>query len=179
LAVGRRARDSIRTKPCNPSLARTAYDSRPLVSARNLRYRQHPMALPAGAAMNPEANLDDVEALLSRDARARLPLSRQLLLYLNPFALFKDAARGPAWMRERALAYNRAMRWVLLTYVRRYVLMAAVLFLGIAPAEALAAEASILIIPAAAAAVGCCIALSVAACAWVGYVLLGARAGRN
>jgi len=137
------------------------------------------MALPAGVVMNPEANLDDVEALLSRDARARLPLWRQVLLYLNPFALFKDAARGPAWMRERALAYNRAMRWVLLTYVRRYVLMAGVFFLGIAPAEALAAEASILIIPAAAAAVGCCIALSVAACAWVGYVLLGARAERN
>ena len=129
--------------------------------------------------MNPEARFDDVEALLSRDARARLPLWRQLLLYLNPFALFKDAARGPAWMRERALAYNRAMRWVLLTYVRRYILLAAVLFLGIAPAEALAAEASILIIPAAVAAVGCCIALSVAACAWVGYVLLGARTERN
>jgi hypothetical protein len=137
------------------------------------------MALPAGAAMNPEADLEDVEALLSRDARARLPLRRQLLLYLNPFALFKDAARGPAWMRERALAYNRAMRWVLLAYVRRYVLMAAVLFLGIAPAEALAAEASILIIPAAAAAVGCCIALSVAACAWAGYVLLGTRSERR
>ena len=166
-------------KSCNPSLLHAAYDSRRLVSARNLRYRPHPMALPAGAVMNPEANLDDVEALLSRDARARLPLWRQLLLYLNPFALFKDAARGPAWMRERVLAYNRAMRWVLLAYVRRYILMAAVLFLGIAPAEALAAEASILIIPAAAAAIGCCIALSVAACAWVGYVLLGARAERN
>jgi hypothetical protein len=179
LAPPRGARDSIRAKPCNPSLPRTAFDSRRLVSARNLRYRPQPMALPAGVAMNPEANLDDVEVLLSRDARARLPLWRQILLYLNPFALFKDAARGPAWMRERALAYNRAMRWVLLTYIRRYVLMAGVLFLGIAPAEALAAEASILIIPAAAAAVGCCIALSVAACAWAGYVLLGARAGRS
>jgi hypothetical protein len=70
------------------------------------------------------------------------------------------------------------MRWVLLTYVRRHILIAAVLFLGIAPAEALAAEASILIIPAAAAAVGCCIALSVAACASVGYLLLGARSKR-
>jgi hypothetical protein len=128
--------------------------------------------------MRQEADLDDVEALLSRDARAKLPLRRQLLLYLNPFALFKDAARGPAWVRERALAYNRAMRWVLLAYVRRHVLIAAVLFLGIAPAEALAAEASFLIIPAAAAAVGCCIALSVAACACVGYVLLGRRAER-
>ena len=130
--------------------------------------------------MEPDARLDDVEALLSRDARARLPLWRQLLLYLNPFALFKDSARGPAWMRERALAYNRATRWVLLTYVRRHVLIAGVLFLGIAPAEALAAQAStaVLIIPAAAAAVGCCIALTVAACAWVGYVLLGRRAER-
>jgi hypothetical protein len=68
---------------------------------------------------------------------------------------------------------------VLLTYILRHVLIAATLFLGIAPAEALAAEASILIIPAAAAAVGCCIALSVAACAWVGYLLLGARSERN
>jgi hypothetical protein len=125
--------------------------------------------------MRQEADLDEVEALLSRDARARLPLWRQILLYLNPFALFKDAARGPAWVRERALAYNRAMRWVLLAYVRRHVLIAAVLFLGIAPAEALAAEASFLIIPAAAAAVGSCIALSVAACAGIGYLLLGRR----
>ena len=129
--------------------------------------------------MKPEASFDDVEALLSRDARAQLPLWRQLLLYLNPFALFKDAACGPASMRERALAYNRAMRWVLLAYIRRHVLIAGVLFLGIAPAEALAAEASILIIPAAAAAVGCCVALSVAACAWVGYLLLGARSRRS
>jgi hypothetical protein len=129
--------------------------------------------------MGREADYDDVEALLSRDARARLPLWRQLLLYLNPFALFKDAARGPAWMRERALAYNRAMRWVLLTYVRRHVLIAGFLFLGIAPAEALAAETSILIIPAAAAAVGCCVALAVAVTACVGYLLLGARAERR
>ena len=90
--------------------------------------------------MGLETNLDDVEALLSRDTRARLPLWRQVLLYLNPFALFKDAARGPVSMRERALAYNRAMRWVLLPYIRRYILIAAVLFLGIAPTEALAAE---------------------------------------
>ncbi len=128
--------------------------------------------------MRQAVDFDDVEALLSREARARLPLWRQLLLYLNPFALFKDAARGPAWVRERALAYNRALRWVLLAYVRRYVLIAAVLFLGIAPAEALAAEATILIIPVAAAAVGCCIALVVAACACAGYVLLGRRADR-
>jgi hypothetical protein len=55
--------------------------------------------------------LTEVEQLSRR--RARLPLRRQLILYLNPFALFKDAARGPAWMREHALSYNRAMRWML------------------------------------------------------------------
>ena len=129
--------------------------------------------------MKLDPEFDEVEALLSRDARAQLPLWRQILLYLNPFALFKDAARGPVWMRERAVSYNRAMRWVLLPYIRRHVLIAAVLFLGIAPAEALAAQESILIIPAAAAAVGCCIALSVAVWAWVGYVLLGARSDRD
>ena len=129
--------------------------------------------------MKLDPEFDEVEALLSRDARAQLPLWRQILLYLNPFALFKDAARGPASMRERAVSYNRAMRWVLLPYIRRHVLIAAVLFLGIAPAEALAAQESILIIPAAVAAVGCCIALSVAVCAWVGYVLLGARSDRG
>src|SRR5262245_35784568 len=146
----------------------------PLVTRCDLRYRQPPVSM-----MGLETNFDDVEALLSRDTRAQLPLRRQILLYLNPFALFKDAARGPVSMRERALAYNRAMRWVLLPYIRRYILIAAVLFLGIAPAEALAAETSILIIPAAAAAVGCCIALCVAVCAWVGYVLLGARSERS
>jgi hypothetical protein len=83
LAPPRGARDCIRAKPCNPSLPRAAYDSRRLVSVRDLRYRSQPMALPAGVVMNPEANLDDVEALLSRDARARLPLWRQVLLYLN------------------------------------------------------------------------------------------------
>ena len=61
----------------------------------------------------------DVEALLSRQVRETLPISRQLLLYLDPFALFKDASRGNAWQQELALQYNRAMRWVLLPYIRR------------------------------------------------------------
>ena len=33
----------------------------------------------------------DVEELLRPDSRARLPFGRQLLIYLHPFALFKDA----------------------------------------------------------------------------------------
>jgi hypothetical protein len=111
----------------------------------------------------------EIETLLMRDVRSRLPLVRQLQLYLDPFALFKDAASG----RERALSYNRALRWILLSYLRRWLAIAASLFFGIAPAEALAADATIL--PAAAFAVGFCIAVAILACTAAAYVLLGVK----
>jgi hypothetical protein len=114
----------------------------------------------------------DVEALLSRQARETLPLSRQLLLYLDPFALFKDASRGSQWQQELALQYNRAMRWILLPYIRRWITIAAGLFLCIAPAEALAAKQSLFIYPAAAIAVACCIAVTVTFCTLAAYLLL-------
>jgi hypothetical protein len=122
-----------------------------------------------------DARDDEVEVLLKRDFRARLPFSRLLLLYLNPFALFKDASRGTAYAQKVALSYNRAMRWMLLRYVRRWTMIAASLFLSIAPAEALAAQESLFIIPVAASAVGCCIAVAVIACTVTAYVLLGRR----
>lgn len=111
----------------------------------------------------------DVESLLKRDVRSRLPLVRQLQLYLDPFALFKDASRN----REPALSYNRALRWVLLSYLRRWLTIAASLFLGIAPAEAFAAQATIL--PAAALATGFCVAMAVLATTAATYVLLGVK----
>ena len=77
-------------------------------------------------------------------------------------------------MRQQAISYNRTMRWVLVPYIRRWILIAASLFLAIAPAEALAAEAKIFIIPAAAIAVGCCIAITVSALTVAVYLLLGA-----
>jgi hypothetical protein len=117
--------------------------------------------------------VQNVESLLTPPSRARLPLVKQLLLYLNPFALFKDASRGPAREREHALSYNRAMRWMLVTYLRRWILIAAASFLCIAPAEALAAQTALFIIPAAASAVGCCIAVAVCACTAAVYLLLG------
>ncbi|HEX6155647.1 MAG TPA: hypothetical protein VFZ54_06455, partial [Burkholderiales bacterium] len=95
----------------------------------------------------------EVEVLLKREARSRLPLVRQLLIYLDPFALFKDASRGPARARENALSYNRAMRWMLLPYIRRWVAIAASFALLISPAEAAAAQQSLLAIPMAALAV--------------------------
>src|SRR3954469_150114 len=85
---------------------------------------------------------EDVEALLTRQARARLPLARQLLLYLDPFALFKDASRGAAYLQEMALAYNRGLRWLLASYLRRWVMIAASLFIAIEPAEAAAGQIS-------------------------------------
>ena len=117
----------------------------------------------------------EVEVLLKREARSRLPLVRQLLIYLDPFALFKDASSGPARARENALSYNRAMRWMLVPYIRRWVAIAASFALLISPAEAAAAQQSLLAIPMAALAVGCCIALTVVAVTVTVYLLLGHR----
>src|SRR5689334_17308467 len=115
----------------------------------------------------------DVEELLRPDSRARLPFTRQLLIYLNPFALFKDASIGTAMVRERALSYNRAMRWMLVAYMRRWILIAAGSFVGIAPAEAAAAQASFFILPAAALAVSACIAFTVTFLTFATWMLLG------
>ena len=117
----------------------------------------------------------DVESLLKREQRAKLPLAQQILLYLDPFRLFKDASCGPETARRVALSYNRAMRWILVAYIRRWVMIAATFFLAIAPAEAAAAQARIFIIPAAAFAVGACIALTVTVVTVAVYLLLGSR----
>jgi hypothetical protein len=117
----------------------------------------------------------DVELLLERERRAALPLAQQFLLYLDPFRLFKDASCGSETARRLALSYNRAMRWILVAYIRRWVMIAAAFFLAIAPAEAAAAQARIFIIPAAAFAVGACIALTVTVVTVTVYVLLGTR----
>jgi hypothetical protein len=108
-----------------------------------------------------------VEALLTREARAHLSSLGLLRLYLDPGALFKDATYGPARECERALHYNRRMRWMLLPYIRRWTVIAGSFFVGIAPAEAASP------IPAAAFAVGCSISLIVTGCTAVAYFLLG------
>lgn len=117
----------------------------------------------------------EVEILLKRDARSRLPLARQVLIYLDPFALFMDASRGPVRARERALSYNRAMRWMLLPYIRRWVAIAAGFALLISPAQAAAAQQAFFAIPMAALAVGFCIAMTVTAVTAAVYLLLGSR----
>ena len=82
----------------------------------------------------------EVETLLNGEARSRLPLARQLLLYLDPFALFKDASQGPAPAREHALSYNRAMRWMLVPYIRRWMVIAVALAMTMALPSSLPAQ---------------------------------------
>lgn len=120
----------------------------------------------------------DVEALLEPARRAGLPLASQLRLYLDPFALFKDATRGTAWMQAQALAYNRAMRWILLAYLRRWTALAAASYFCIVPLEAYAAQRAALAVPAAALAVAFCIAIAVSAYTLIAFFLLSASERR-
>lgn len=117
----------------------------------------------------------DIEALLTREGRAVLPFGRQLMLYLDPFALFMDASRGPAWRRECALSFNCARRSMLLAYIRRWAVIAAGSFLGITSSEAMAAHTPVFIIPAAGFGIGCSVALTVTFCASAAYVLLALK----
>jgi hypothetical protein len=119
-----------------------------------------------------DLDIDAYESLLTREGRAALPLHRLLLLYLDPFALFMDASRGPAWRRERALSHNRAKRHILLAYLRRWLLIAGASFFGVASAEALAAHAPLFIIPAAGFGIAFSIASTVAICTSAAYLLL-------
>lgn len=129
--------------------------------------------------MNAQRNDEELAPLLTREARAALPLARQIVLYLDPSAFFKDASRGPAWRRARAASYNRAQRALLLAYIRRWLLIAGGSFLGIASAETLAAHAPFFIIPAVGFGIGCSLALTVALWATAAYVLLGTQAARS
>jgi hypothetical protein len=123
-------------------------------------------------------NAAELEALMTREGRSCLPLWRLLLLYLDPFALFMDASHGPAWRREQALSHNRARRAMLLTYLRRWLVIAAGSLLGIASAETLAADLPLLIIPLAGFGSACSVAVTVSACTCAAYVVLGLEPGR-
>ncbi|MGH8640575.1 MAG: hypothetical protein ACRET6_02625 [Burkholderiales bacterium] len=120
------------------------------------------------------ASHQDVESLLTREARAGLPLGQLLRLYLDPGSLFKDVSRGSAAVRRSALSYNRRMRHLLLPYIRRWMVIAAALVFAIFPAEALHAQTALSLVPAAAFAVAGTVAITVIACIFAGYLLLGA-----
>jgi hypothetical protein len=120
------------------------------------------------------ANNADVETLLRREARDGLPLGHLLRIYLDPFALFKNASTGTAWVRAQALRYNRAMRWMLLRYLWRWLAIGLTLFFAMAPIEPLAAELPWITLPVVAAcALGSCVAVTTIFCTLATYVLLG------
>ena len=121
------------------------------------------------------ASHSEVETLLKKEARSRLSFFPQILIYLDPFALFKDASHGTAQARALALSYNRAMRWMLVPYIRRWLAIAASLGLLIAPAEAAAAQQAAFAIPMAAIAVACCVAITIALVTAAVYLLLGKK----
>ncbi|MBW8905205.1 MAG: hypothetical protein JF611_05980 [Betaproteobacteria bacterium] len=78
--------------------------------------------------------------------------------------------------RERRASLPLARQLLLLiAYVRRWLFIAATLFVAIAPAEAAAAQERMFIIPAAAFAVGCSIAVAVCALTVAVYLLLGSK----
>lgn len=125
--------------------------------------------------MCPDVDGSDLERLLTREGRASLPLSRLLLLYFDPFAYFMDASRGPAWRRERALSFNRARRAILLTYIRRWMVVAGGSFFGIASTEALAVQGALFALPVVGFGIGCSVAVAVIVCTAAAYLLLGLR----
>ena len=129
--------------------------------------------------MNRNFEPSDVEALLTREGRASLPLSHQLLLYLDPFAFFKDASCGNAWVRDAALRYNRRQRSMLLTYIRRWLLIAVASFVGITSSETLAGHVPLFIIPAAGFGIGCSVAIVFSMWLSAIYLMLGTRASRE
>ena len=129
--------------------------------------------------MKIQSDQSSVEALLTPEARRSLPIGRQMMLYLDPFAFFKDATIGTPRHREQALVYNVERRSILLTYVRRWLLIAAASFLGIGSAEGLVAHAPLFIIPAAGFGIGCSIAVAVATWCAAAYLLLATQAVRR
>src|SRR6478672_1206112 len=88
-----------------------------------------------------------VEALAKPEFRARLSFWQLLRLYLDPFALFKNATTGTRWAQAQALQYNRRHRRILLAYVRRWALIGLACITSLLPLGAAARSEPALIVP--------------------------------
>ncbi|HET9663676.1 MAG TPA: hypothetical protein VFP00_05550 [Burkholderiales bacterium] len=117
---------------------------------------------------------DLAESLIRRESRAGLSFIRLLRLYLDPGALFKDASRGSLLARQQARRYNVRYRWMLLTYVRRWMTLAVFFFAGVGAAEALGPGQPFTSAVAASFAVAFCVAVTVSVQTFIAYLLLGA-----
>ncbi len=108
---------------------------------------------------------------LKKEARADATFWQLLRMYLDPFAFFKDASRGRDPERRQALHHNRALRWIIPVYIRRWALIGVALLLGIEPAQAYAAMVTVL--PLAIFSMGLAVSLAIIAAALQAYLLLG------
>ncbi len=117
---------------------------------------------------------EDIEALARPEGRAGLSLGELLRLYLHPFALLKDVSARPLRLRVEALRYNRARRSMLLAYVQRWAVIAAVCLIA-ALHLAVRAEGPALGIAFVGADLGFAFALSIVLLAAAVYFLLGSE----
>jgi hypothetical protein len=115
----------------------------------------------------------DVEALLRRETRAALPLLKMLRLYLDPFALFKNVNAGDAAAQADAAAYNRRHRRMLLTFARRWSIIAAACLASVAPLTGAAAAGPVLCASFLGLELGFSIAICSAVVSIAVYVVLG------
>ena len=107
---------------------------------------------------------DEVDGLLTREARMDVSFARLLLLYLYPFALLKSySPEGPPSARKHAVAHNRSVRWILPLYIRRWTVIGATLGLVGCAAGALARTLPAFAAPAEVCGFGSCFAVFIVA----------------
>jgi hypothetical protein len=123
------------------------------------------------------ASAEDVEQLLRREVRAPLPFLKVLRLYLDPFALFKNVNAGDAAAQAGAAEYNRRHRRMLLTYARRWSIIAAACMASVAPLVGAAVSEPILCVPFLGLELGFSIGLCSAVLSVAVYVVLGLEPG--
>lgn len=115
----------------------------------------------------------DVEALARPEVRAQLSFGQLLRLYLDPFALFRSVTVGDPRAQEQALQYNRSHRRILLSYARRWAMIAITCIASAAPLGALAGSDPVLAVPLIGLELGFSVAVCVLLLALAVYVLLG------
>jgi hypothetical protein len=117
----------------------------------------------------------DVEALARAETRERLSPWALLRLYLDPFALFKNVTVGTPASQESALQYNRRHRDMLLSYIRRWALIAVFCVVTMVPLAGLARAEPALCVPIVGLEIGFSTAVSMLLLSLAVYLILGLR----
>lgn len=113
------------------------------------------------------------EMLLRPEVRAQLSLAYQLILYFDPFLLFKDVSHGKLVERERALEYNRDHSWMLFRYITRWTVIGTALLATLVYSEAALKAWTLLL---AGIGIGTCVSFTVVFFLIGCYILLKSRA---